>query len=111
MKNIALLIKPTIFAALLGTTLNSSAVFASDGSDPLWQCTNTCNWAAQDTGYGDLMVPCATAGCNYMDADPNLDVNNCKLRCSFTFNQTDKDYTGKTQYDWCAYGCDAYPTK
>ncbi len=104
----------TIVAALLSITLNSSVVFASDGSDPstpAWQCTNTCNWARQDTGYEDLMIPCATAGCKYMDTDPNLDVNNCKLRCSFTFNQTVKDYTGKTQYDWCAYGCQSYPTE
>ncbi len=115
MKNSALLIKSTIFAALVGSTLNSSAVFASDGNldpnTPLWQCTNTCNWDAQDTGYGDLMIPCATAGCNYIDADPNHDVDSCKLRCAFTFNNTVKDYTGKTQYDWCAHGCNVYPTE
>ena len=93
-----------IIAAFFCITMTSATASASDALD---QCANTCNWAAQDTGNQALKDPCILGGCKNMDAKP--DVSTCKARCTFTYNNTNKDYTGHTDYYWCSYGCEAYP--
>ncbi len=97
----------TIVAVFFCITLTSATASATQA--PLDACANTCNWEAQDTGRQELKEPCILGGCKYMDADQNL--LNCKVECTFSYNSTNPDYTGNTDYDWCYFGCTSYPTQ